>query len=414
VESCSITEYNPISAITHGLPIEFNIIGSGQDYIDVANTQIFVRAKITRANGDSIDGTDHVGVVNLTLHSLFSELDFKVNDTLISSTNNTYAYRAYLENLLSYGSDAKNSQLTASMYYKDTAGHMDVTNPVAADVANIGFKKRYGFFRNGATVDMMGKLHTDLCFQERYLPSDVGIRIRLIRQKDSFCLMSDALDPTYKLQIVECKLYVRKVKLSPSVFVAHAKALEMGNAKYPIRRILVKTFTVAQGNLSFSQENLFSGQLPSRIVIGMVDNDGYNGVFNKNPFNFKNYQLTQLKLYLDGLHTQHLRPIEVDYVAGNFIQAYLTLFEGTGKIGRDEGLDISRDEYANGYALYAFDLTPDLADCGHMNLSKEGTVRLDAKFRAALGNTINVIIYAEFENIIELDRNKNILFDYTN
>ena len=217
-------------------------------------------------NGDLIDGTDHVGPINLTIHSLFSEMDLKLNDTLISSTNNTYAYRAYLENLLSYSPDTKSSQLTAAMYYKDTAGHMDVTNPVAADVANIGFKKRYGFFRDGATVDMMGKLHTDMCFQERFIPSDVGIRLRLVRQKDAFCLMSDAVIPTYRMQIVECKLYVRKAKLSPSVFVAQAKALEHGNAKYPIHRVICKTFTVSSGNLNFCQENLFSGQWPTGVV----------------------------------------------------------------------------------------------------------------------------------------------------
>ena len=32
----------------------------------------------------------------------------------------------------------------------------------------------------------------------------------------------------------------------------------------------------------------------------------------------------------------------------------------------------------------------------------------------ALPNTINVIAYAEFKNIIEIDRNRNVLFDYTN
>lgn len=413
IESGSVTEYNPVSALTHGLPIEFNVMGSGQDYVDLANTQLYVRAKITQGNGDPINGTDHVGPVNLTLHSLFSEMDLKLNETLVSSTNNTYSYRAYLETLLSYGQDAKASQLTATMYYKDTAGYMDVTNPTAQDVANIGFKKRYEFFRDGASVDMMGKLHTDLCFQERFLPSDVGLRIRLVRQKDAFCLMSDATNPTYRLQIVECKLYVRKVKLSPSVFVAHAKALEHGNAKYPIHRVVCKTFTVPQGNLDFSQENVFTGQLPTRIVIGCVDNDAFNGAWNKSPFNFKNYDLTQLKLYLDGQH-QYIKPIEPDFANNQFVQAYLTLFEGSGKLGKDEGIDVSRSEYPAGFTLYAFDLTPDLAESDHLNLAKEGTVRLDAKFRVALANTINVVVYAEFENVIEIDRNRNIIYDYTN
>ena len=104
--------------------------------------------------------------------------------------------------------------------------------------------------------------------------------------------MSATPDDNFKIHISDCKIFVRKVKLSPSVFVAHAKALERGNAKYPLHRVVCKTFTVPRGNLDCSQENLFSGQLPTRLVIGCVDNDAFNGNYGTNPFNFKQYNDT--------------------------------------------------------------------------------------------------------------------------
>ena len=225
--------------------------------------------------------------------------------------------------------------------------------------------------------------------------------------------MSATPDDNFKIHISDCKIFVRKVKLSPSVFVAHAKALERGNAKYPLHRVVCKTFTVPRGNLDCSQENLFSGQLPTRLVIGCVDNDAFNGNYVKNPFNFKHYNLTQLKVYLDG-QQQSIRPLEPDYVNGQYINAYMTLFTGTGKQFIDEGNQIHRDDYAKGYTLYAYDLTPDLGEDDHFNLIKEGNVRVDMKFSVALPNTINVIVYAEFENIIEIDRSRNVIFDYSN
>jgi hypothetical protein len=45
------------------------------------------------------------------------------------------------------------------------------------------------------------------------------------------------------------------------------------------------------------------------------------------------------------------------------------LFAGSGKLYRDEGNDITRDDFANDYAQYAFDLSPDLAE-GHFNLTR--------------------------------------------
>lgn len=67
--------------------------------------------------------------------------------------------------------------------------------------------------------------------------------------------MSPVGGATYKIRILGCKLYVRKVKLSPPVFLAHAEALEIGKAKFPIRRIVYKTFrpTIPRGNLNASQ-----------------------------------------------------------------------------------------------------------------------------------------------------------------
>jgi len=81
---------------------------------------------------------------------------------------------------------------------------------------------------------------------------------------------------------------------------------------------------------------------------------------------------------------------------------------------KDENLDISREDYPGGYAIYAYDLSPDLSDSGHFNLQREGSVRVDIKFAAALPNTVNVVCYAEFDSVIEIDRHRNIIFNYSN
>ena len=40
-------EYLPLSNITDTGPIEFNVSGSGEEYLDLARTQLYVKAKIT-------------------------------------------------------------------------------------------------------------------------------------------------------------------------------------------------------------------------------------------------------------------------------------------------------------------------------------------------------------------------------
>jgi len=122
-EQGSWVEYHPLTTVSDGSPIEFDVSGTGDDYIDFANTILYVKAKVTQANGNNLGADAEVGPANLFLHSLFSQVDISLNGTLKTSSTNTYPYRAMLETLLTYGQDAKSSQLTSALYYKDTGPH---------------------------------------------------------------------------------------------------------------------------------------------------------------------------------------------------------------------------------------------------------------------------------------------------
>src|SRR5688572_20689626 len=101
--------------------------------------------------------------------------------------------------------------------------------------------------------------------------------------------------------------------------------------------------------------------------------------------------LSQLKVYLDG-QQQSVKPLELNLANNQFINAYASLFMGTGKWMRDEGKEITREDFPGGYALYAFDLTADLAEGGHFNLLKQ----MDTLSRCACfpESTLNLSILA--------------------
>ena len=212
-------------------------------------------------------------------------------------------------------------------------------------------------------------------------------------------------NPSYKVKLISAVLLVRKVQLSPSVFLARAKALESKLAKYPIKRVVCKTYTIPAGNLDGNHEKLFTGQLPSWLVIGCVGNDAFNGTMSRIR--------STLNITLErNFFTPGWKQATGQAVETQFCQAYMSLFYGTGKENRDEGNDIARKDYHNGYALYVFYLSPHLAEERHSNLAKQGTVRVELKFGTALPNTVTVVAYAEFENVIEIDRYRNIVYDF--
>ena len=156
---------------------------------------------------------------------------------------------------------------------------------------------------------------------------EVGLKIKLIRSENAFCVIGAG-----KVVTTHASLFVRKVKLMPSVFLAHVKTLERGTAKYPIRRVVCKSFAIPEYYLDVTHEKLFSEQIPSRVVVGLVANQAFNGHAERNPFNFKHFNLSEIALYLDGQQQHAIRPIQPDYEHGLYIRAYDGLFAGTGKL----------------------------------------------------------------------------------
>ena len=402
IQSGYWVEFKPVASLTDTAPIEFNISGSGDDYIDLGNTFLHVQAKIVRANGDALTAEDSVGPVNYWLNSLFSQIDVTMNDTMITSSNNTYPYRALLEALLSFGKGAKKSHLTSALWFKDENMESLTANP--------GLTARKAFSDLSKTVDMMGKLHLDITNQDRYLLNGVDMHIRLVRSRDAFSLMSNKAE--YKVEIEDASLYIRRAKINPAVQLGHIKGLELTSAKYPIQRVDVKAYTLSAGSRSFVQENLFFGQVPRRVVLGLVDNAAYNGHIEKNPFHFKHHKLNHLALYLDGQQVAS-KALTPNFANNINVRSYCQLFIGTGKYFNDEDNDLTRSNYVNGHTLFAFDMTPDLSgDSDVFNLVKQGNLRVELSFAEELQNSVNLVVYAEFNNIIEIDRNRNVFVDY--
>ncbi|XP_076847125.1 uncharacterized protein F54H12.2-like [Brachyhypopomus gauderio] len=408
IEKYAYVEIPPLSSVADGgAPIDFYVAGNSDDYLDLNNTFLYLRCKITNPDGTDIAADAKVGVVNYPIASLFSQVDVMLGDRLISQSSNTYPYRAVMECLMNYGKDTLETQFSSGMFYKDTAEHMDATDPAGR---NMGLRSRAAFSGESSPFDLIGYIHSDIFFQDKFLLNGVDLKIKFVRSKDEFCLMKEG-QTDYVIKILTASLFVKKVTVSPAVKLGHAHALLNATAKYPMERVCMKTFSLPAGSRVCTQENLFLGPLPKTVVIGMVDNDAYVGAYNKNPFNFKHYDTEFIALYVDG--TQHpAKPFQPNFQAGNAVREYHSLILASGKHLKDQALSIGREEYIGGYTLLAFNLSPDDEGGQHLSLIKSGNMRMELRFKNPLPRTINLVIYATFDTILQINNHRNVLIDY--
>ena len=426
-------DYHPLSSVENDDgPITFLAAGT-EDYVDLSKTILFVEGKVVKSDGTDLGGAtqSNIAPVNDFLHSLFRQVDVYLNGKQVTPAMGTYAYRAYLETLLNYDVSAKGSQLTSAMYYKDTAGEMDSNGslPVKKAISisgsshnfmtmgsgNQGFAKRHQFIQDGKKFTLSGPIFVDAFMGSRLLLSMVDLKLILNRSSDKFCLMDTNTNSlNAKVKLTDVILKVRKVRVSPTVSMGHELALKKMAAIYPIRRVECKTF-VMPGNIpSVRKDNIFTGNIPKTFVFGLVDAKGFSGDYEKNPYNFKDYGVTTVTLTVNGEELP-FKQLTLNYEDNkeNFIQAYNTLFSGTGKMNYNTGLDISREDYPKGYTLYAFDLTPDM--CGsspYFNTVQRGSLTVDITFANAPGAAaIAMVCYGDFENVIQIDSERNVIYD---
>lgn len=396
----------PISSLNNDGPIEFDIKPSPM-YTDLGDTRLYLRCKIVNsATGVDVANGTGATVCNMFLHAFIQRLEVYVGNTLISQSAGFYSWKSAIETLLNFGSDAKGSQLESIMYYKD--------NYAAASAQdNPGMQARLKVTNASKAFEVFGPLHEGLFFQDKYLLNNVGMRVKITRNPAAFYMLDSTAHGCH-VEVMEAVLWVRRVQVSPSIELAHSRALMGGkNALYSIHRSEVEVMSVAAIQQTISKDNLFMSKLPNKLVIGLVGNTNFNGDRQRHPFFFQHFNVSNLEVSIDGENVCGT-PMLMDFTDQKYMRAYHGLFHALNKSYCDSGLDITYEDFRKGYALFCFDLTAD--GCGntsqHLELGRHGNLRFKMHLNQPLGETISVIIYGEFESVLEITNTREVLMDY--
>ena len=398
-------QYFPLNTLDTEGPIEFRIEGNADEYIDVNDIQLYVRAKVSKADGSKLDSSDKVGLTNLPIASLFRDVTLHLGTKQIEGGQMNYPYLGYFNTVMQFSPAAQASHMTTQGWYKDTAGKMDI------DTDNAGYTERAKLIEGGKVFELMGPLFLNFCRQGQFLLSDVGMVIKFLPNEPEFACFSSN-NTKVKIQFDACTLAVPRYKINPSVIIGHNHGLKRQNAIYPLQHAEVQTFTIPAGNGSHNKDHLFPDQAPNLLYVAMVENAAYNGSLKKNPFNFQHFGLNKMALYKEGCSVPGL-PFEPDFSAGRFLRDYINTMNVMKYSNSDETNGLTPYEFANGYTIYAFDLTPDnAAGAEHRQVNKTHDLRLELVFEAPLKQSINVIMFCVYDSAIEITHLRDVITHY--
>ena len=393
VESIRTINVLPTSGVMNDNAIEFVIPPDNSAYVDLNNTRLHLNYKVSKVDGTMFDSEKKCGFIRLFPHTLFKQIDLYMGDRCVSTSTNTYPYRAFLETALSYPSNVKNELLAATEQW----GGGSLTK----NAAN--------------TFESIIPLHLDMCNQGKLIVNGLPLKIRLIRNSPGFSILKDASDTnSYQIVIEKASLYVRTVEPTASLLLSHESQLSRENVVYSIDRVWVKSYTLSSGLADTTISNLFLGELPNRIFVGFVDADAFNGSETKNPFSFQHFNVNHISLLTDGKQIPQV-PYEPNFEAGSYRREYLGLLQTLlGDNLKQDSVGLTLDSFINGYTIFGFTL-PSVMD-GPSEESvprrKSGYINLRLRFAKALPKNITVIVYGEFDNLIQVDSARSVYTDF--
>ena len=192
----------PIAKLEDSGPIEFLIENATDHFLVLRQNYLNIKFKVVNSDGSNLAADAEAGLVNYPIASLFQQVDVLLNGNLISSSTNTYAYRAMLEVLLGYDQGAKISYFTMGLYSKNTATKTDL---LAVDGANGGLKARTQYMKERKIVEVSGLLHCSLSNLNSLLLNDLPLKTVFHRERHSFVLTADDASRDCRFHIIEAQ-----------------------------------------------------------------------------------------------------------------------------------------------------------------------------------------------------------------
>jgi hypothetical protein len=402
--------------LTHPLtdngPYEFRV-PPDPNYIDLSKNYILlefsvrnvtgVRPTASIADAEGAINFDY-STINLLGKTIFKQVKIFLQNKLIEDSSDLYAYKTYLQTELNTGILEKDSTLAAAFYHRDEHSKFDFPE------AGSGLITRAKLLNGGTTVQCIAPINAAIFNQDRFLPSHIDVRLELHRNSDEFCMLQNAASRN-KIKIEKMSWFVYKVELQPALALGIETYLSKNLAKLPIRRLVGRTVNIERGCRDIPNIILSHGVLPRRIVLTFVNTLAFFGSNTLNPMKFLPYNVKQITITA-GDKKFPRNDVVMDFSSHKYVQGYLSTLEAINALSGDKPLGITLSDYKNGFFFHTVDLTASSTDGEYWELLREGTLSCRIVFNSDVTEDIKMVFFLEYDSLIGIDKNRNIVLDY--
>ena len=425
----------PVQTYTTGInPVEFQI-DPQEDYIDLSRSYFTIELTLKKSDNSNLVRTDKLWPVNNLAHSLFKQISVRLNGSLISPQTDTYHYKAYLETLLNYNRDDGNSVLQPQGWFNQidfpeewtgnntrvavgsAEAHEDYTNLTANHKdALTGLKEEQANYIGGKTHVLVFKPHVEVFHLSKLLVPRVQINIQMYLNSPDLFLDGVGLAGQLTSENLKLRMYLCQVRLNEAIYRKLTETIQVDRhiASYPTVRSEIRTFNMQGNQARYECNNLFQGRIPNRLIVGMVLSEAFNGTVHHDPFCFQKFGLTSIRQLVKGEEYPY-ETLKLNQNNGDRdLAGYFRFLQASGALCKLQGNMVRKVDWGHNKncTLFMFDnVANGCVDSQNLNPKQLGEILVEFTFGTSPGRNITIILYGEFENLLEIDSNKAVLYD---
>ena len=418
----------PYSQAMMGIvPITFTIPGL-DEFVDLGRSHFEIELKLNSAATNGIvddensasdaDDTKFVYATNNLAHGLFKHINLRLGGVLMSEQTDTYMYKAFIETVLNYSPDEGSTLLAPQGW----VNYMNVTEQLAASGANDDISTTAGWLHNSTNAlktatklfhgnnkaTMIMYPHLAAMRTGRLLVQRVEMVMELFCNTPDFFLFGTKTSGTGVKKYVtlgrediKVTFHLCRVNLNVTVGNELMTKIDVRNqmANYPMVRSQIRTFSFDGKTTLWTEDQLFTGRFPDRLVVGMLDSKAFNGDLEYYPYAFQDFGAISIRQLVNGEEYPY-PTLEVN--GTNTRKDWL----GYQRLLETGGSMIHHRPHKN-CTLFTFNNVPngDADSPYHRNPKQKGKLRLEIRFNAAPNKNITILVFGEFEDNFQAGAN---------
>ncbi|CAH3133058.1 unnamed protein product [Pocillopora meandrina] len=255
---------------------------------------------------------------NNIAHTLFKQINFRANGTLLTEQVDMYHLKAFIQTILNYDRNDGETILEPAGWRNE------IDSPVTYTAANVkmdddaytalsinhqeSIKRQRAvateYYAGGKRRILRMKPFIDAFHQGKWIVPKTLLELEFYLNPAALFMNGEANPPSEEVRVnpedIKLTFFLCLVSLNPAVYMSMMSMMTKTPTKYPMIRTEMRQFPLDNGATSKEINNPFNGKVPQRVIIGILKTTAFNGQYNEDPLAFGKFGVEYIKQIVNG------------------------------------------------------------------------------------------------------------------